>query len=233
MATAPPKCASGRAQKVPPAPDKTPPPPPTPAPRHRQQRQPAPPDEPTPAPARTEDPPVNPVPVGGEAPSRAPDIFDDDKASAAGAVPGPGIHFASNNDDSGEDFASPPPSTASRPSRSNLSISPFGRSGSAQDVWRFFDPKEPKGAEKRECLFCKQQHAADPHTASAKFTASTSSGVYRKHLYDNHLEAWVEGCDQLKIPIKAKEAIPLVNAYCLHKHQKTAGRKSNPEQEKQ
>ncbi|KAJ6545312.1 hypothetical protein B0H19DRAFT_896983, partial [Mycena capillaripes] len=40
--------------------------------------------------------------------------------------------------------------------------------------------------------------------------------------------AWVEGCDQLKIPIKAKEAAPYVNDYHVRKHQKT-GATSNSE----
>ncbi|KAJ7255520.1 hypothetical protein B0H12DRAFT_1016416, partial [Mycena haematopus] len=35
--------------------------------------------------------------------------------------------------------------------------------------------------------------------------------------------AWVEGCDQLKIPIKAKEAAKYVDAYRVRKSQKTGG----------
>ncbi|KAF7326526.1 HAT family dimerization domain-containing protein [Mycena venus] len=257
----PPKRASGRTRKAPSAPDKTPPPPPTPAVPRRQRRQPAPPSEPAPAPTRAEDPPIDPVPVG-EIPPRARDVFDDDEDSAAGPVPRPSVRFTGNDNDSGEDFASPSPSTSSQPSRSHSPIQPLsssrrrrhrqspragphatplpvpqnkksGRSGSARDVWTFFEPKDAKETEKRECLFCKQRHATDPHTATTKFSASTSSGVYRKHLYENHIEAWVEGCDQLKISIKAKEAKKHVEAYRAHKHQKTAGEKSNPEQGKQ
>ncbi|KAF7372427.1 HAT family dimerization domain-containing protein [Mycena venus] len=195
-------------------------------------------------------------------PPRARDVFDDDEDSAAGPVPRPSVRFTGNDNDSGEDFASPSPSTPSQPSRSHSPIQPLsssrrrrhrqspragphatplpvpqnkksGRSGSARDVWTFFEPKDAKETEKRECLFCKQRHATDPHTATTKFSASTSSGVYRKHLYENHIEAWVEGCDQLKISIKAKEAKKHVEAYRAHKHQKTAGEKSNPEQGKQ
>ncbi|KAJ6571335.1 hypothetical protein B0H19DRAFT_1346609, partial [Mycena capillaripes] len=32
---------------------------------------------------------------------------------------------------------------------------------------------------------------------------------------------WVEGCDQLKIPITAKDALPFVDAYRVRKHQKS------------
>jgi hypothetical protein len=39
---------------------------------------------------------------------------------------------------------------------------------------------------------------------------------------------WVEGCDQLKIPIKAKEAAKFVDTYCVRKHQKI-GNTSNSE----
>ncbi|KAJ7204439.1 hypothetical protein GGX14DRAFT_332480, partial [Mycena pura] len=51
----------------------------------------------------------------------------------------------------------------------------------------------------------------DPHYhESGNFSSSTSTGVLRRHLYECHLESWVSGCDQLKIPITAKEAIPFV-----------------------
>ncbi|KAK7059379.1 hypothetical protein R3P38DRAFT_2758829 [Favolaschia claudopus] len=49
---------------------------------------------------------------------------------------------------------------------------------------------------KRECAFC-----------------NTSTGILRRHLYERHLEAWVQGCDQLKIEITAREALPHVEAY--------------------
>jgi hypothetical protein len=75
---------------------------------------------------------------------------------------------------------------------------------------------------------CRQQHATDPHTGSTKFSRTTSSGVLRKHLYEHHIDAWVEGCDKLKIPIKAKEAASHVDAYRVRKHQKT-GTTSNSE----
>ncbi|KAF8180256.1 hypothetical protein K438DRAFT_1976772 [Mycena galopus ATCC 62051] len=67
-----------------------------------------------------------------------------------------------------------------------------------------------------------QQHAANPHVGTTKFAKSTSSGVLRKHLYEHHINAWVEGCDKLKIPIEAKEAARFVDAYRVHKHQKSS-----------
>ncbi|KAF7328561.1 HAT family dimerization domain-containing protein [Mycena venus] len=60
--------------------------------------------------------------------------------------------------------------------------------------------------QKRECLFCKQRHAANPHIGTYKFSTNTSTGILRRHLYEHHVDAWVEGCDRLKIQIKAKEA---------------------------
>ncbi|KAJ7708536.1 hypothetical protein B0H14DRAFT_2415342, partial [Mycena olivaceomarginata] len=68
----------------------------------------------------------------------------------------------------------------------------------------------------------------DTHIGTTKFAKSTSTGVLRKHLYEHHIDAWVEGCDQLKIPIKAKEAAKFVDAYRVRKHQKT-GNTSNSE----
>lgn len=46
-------------------------------------------------------------------------------------------------------------------------------------------------------------------------------GVLRRHLYEHHVDAWVESCDQLKIPIKAKEAAKSVDEYRVRKGQKT------------
>jgi hypothetical protein len=59
----------------------------------------------------------------------------------------------------------------------------------------------------------------------------TSSGVLRKHLYEHHIEAWVEGCDRLKYQIKAQEALPYVNEYRARKQGKT-GTAPNPEPDK-
>ncbi|KAJ6586162.1 hypothetical protein B0H19DRAFT_925946 [Mycena capillaripes] len=57
---------------------------------------------------------------------------------------------------------------------------------------------------------------------TTKFSAYTSTGVLRRHLFEHHVDAWVEGCDQLKIPIKAKDAAPYVDEYRVRKHQKTS-----------
>ncbi|KAJ6540760.1 hypothetical protein B0H19DRAFT_1269301 [Mycena capillaripes] len=154
-----------------------PPPPSEPAP--------APPVEPAPTPPRPEGPPVEPVPIGnvdGRADVRPRDIFDDDdpEATAAGAAPRPHVHFAGHHSDDGEYFPEPPLSTPSRspsPIRQSSSqrrrhrqsprVGPHAaplppphrkgtdKSGSAKDVWTFFEPKEPQGTQKRECLFCK------------------------------------------------------------------------------
>ncbi|KAJ7463230.1 hypothetical protein FB451DRAFT_463925, partial [Mycena latifolia] len=68
------------------------------------------------------------------------------------------------------------------------------------------------------------------HAKLTTFSGSTSSGVLRKHLYENHLDAWVEGCDKLKITIKAKEAIKHVEEY-RNRKQHTTGTAPNPKPE--
>ncbi|KAJ7853951.1 hypothetical protein B0H14DRAFT_3136693 [Mycena olivaceomarginata] len=227
------------------APDETPPPPATPPPSRRQRRQPAPPTESAPAPAPAEVPP------------HTRDVFDDDpEAGAASSSPRAGVRFTGlHDDDDGEEFREPSPSTASRsrspsPTRQpashrrrqrkspragpHASLLPVphkkrtDRSGGGRDVWTFFDPKEIQDGQKRECLFCRQQHATNAHIGTTKFAKLTSTGVLRKHLYEHHIDAWVEACDQLKIPIKAKEAARFVDAYRVRKHQKT-GNTSNSE----
>ncbi|KAJ6597324.1 hypothetical protein B0H10DRAFT_752806 [Mycena sp. CBHHK59/15] len=195
----------GRTRRAPVPADATPPQPATPAPTRRQRRQPAPPVEPE----------VQAPPDGPEGPPVATEdeasVFGDDSPAGVGAQRRRNVHFG--NDSDGEHFPSPPPSSAS-PTPSNHSplptpsrrrqrgspragphSSPFraplarpagGRSSSARDVWTFF---EEKGANKRECLFCKQHHAVDSHVKSTTFAITTSSGILRKHLYEHHLEA--------------------------------------------
>lgn len=107
-------------------------------------------------------------------------------------------------------------------------------------MWTFFE-----GEEVRECLICRyvshisafsftsliidrQTHAANPRHQVKKFSKSTSTGVLRKHLYENHLDLWVAGCDQLKITVKAKEAKKYVDDYRARK-QHTAASASDPE----
>ncbi|KAJ6616803.1 hypothetical protein B0H10DRAFT_2190322 [Mycena sp. CBHHK59/15] len=209
----------------------------------------------------TAEPEVQPAPDGPESPvANVPaddgaDVFGDglNNPGRVGPQPHGNVHFEDDSD--GEHFPSPPPSASPTPSgnhsplpmpsrrctrgspRAGLHASPSrapparpagGRSGSTKDVWTFF---EVKGANTRECLFCKQHHVAGPHVKSTTFVMKTSSGVLRKHLYEHHLEAWVEGCDMLKYRIKAKEAQPYVDEYCAHKRGKT-GTVPNPEPDK-
>ncbi|KAF7347428.1 HAT family dimerization domain-containing protein [Mycena venus] len=213
---------------------------------------PAPPVEPASIPVGSERPPVEPDRVGdgdGHAAARPRDIFDDDdpEGAAAGAAPRPYVHFAGRDSDDGEYFPDPPASPSQSPSptrqsssqrrqhrrspRAGPHASPLppprhkgtDRSGSAKDVWTFFEPKDPQGTQKRECLFCKQCHAANPHIGTYKFSTNTSTGILRRHLYEHHVDAWVEGCDRLKIQIKAKEAARYVDEYRVRKHQTTSG----------
>ncbi|KAK6992491.1 ribonuclease H-like domain-containing protein, partial [Favolaschia claudopus] len=92
----------------------------------------------------------------------------------------------------------------------------------ANDVWTFFEHSQ--GGSKRDCAFCKQRHSANPRaTAPKPFASSTSTGVLRRHLFEHHLDAWVEGCDRLKIPITAQDALLRVNEYRARKNQATSG----------
>ncbi|KAK6996199.1 hypothetical protein R3P38DRAFT_2477759, partial [Favolaschia claudopus] len=79
----------------------------------------------------------------------------------------------------------------------------------AKDVWTFFSQMERRN----HCIFCQQQHAANSHVKATDFGLKTGTGTLRKHLYDNHLDAWVAGCDRLKIPITAEEAQPFLADY--------------------
>lgn len=45
------------------------------------------------------------------------------------------------------------------------------------------------------------------------FAWTTSSGILRRHLYENHIALWVAGCDDLKISITAKSALQPVADY--------------------
>ncbi|KAK7040966.1 hypothetical protein R3P38DRAFT_2768385 [Favolaschia claudopus] len=104
------------------------------------------------------------------------------------------------------DHASAPPSPPPPANRGRKT----NRTTTAKDVWTFFD-KQPDA---RHCLFCKQHHAANPNTdVPEPFGPNTSTGILRRHLYEHHLAAWVNGCDQLKITIKSEEALKVVNAY--------------------
>ncbi|KAK6969568.1 hypothetical protein R3P38DRAFT_2814139 [Favolaschia claudopus] len=169
--------------------------------------------------------------------ARARDVFDADEPDASlGDSARPSEDSAGEDRNDGEYFPEPPrsPSPSSSPSlgsrsrgrqrhspRAGPHASPSpprrgrttGRAGStkAKDVWTFFQVA-PDGV-KRECAFCKQHHSANPRGKEPKpFAPSTSTGILRRHLYERHLEAWVQGCDQLKIDITAREALWAI--YC-------------------
>ncbi|KAK7021530.1 hypothetical protein R3P38DRAFT_2780753 [Favolaschia claudopus] len=169
--------------------------------------------------------------------ARARDVFDADEPDASlGDSARPSEDSAGEDRNDGEYFPEPPrsPSPSSSPSLGSRSrgrqrhsprAGPYaspspprrgrttGRAGStkAKDVWTFFQVA-PDGV-KRECAFCKQHHSANPRGKEPKpFAPSTSTGILRRHLYERHLEAWVQGCDQLKIDITAREALWAI--YC-------------------
>lgn len=94
----------------------------------------------------------------------------------------------------------------------------------ARDVHSFFSDSKN---ERKICLFCQwdhlylfiwsslsnffltdsQQHESNPKVDVASYSNTTSTTVMRKHLAENHLSAWVDGCDRLNIKISASRNI--------------------------
>jgi hypothetical protein len=56
-------------------------------------------------------------------------------------------------------------------------------------------------------------HGIDPAYRVSSFGTTTGTSNLRKHLFTDHLEQWVSSCDQLKIPITAKAALPEVQKF--------------------
>jgi hypothetical protein len=56
-------------------------------------------------------------------------------------------------------------------------------------------------------------HATDSAYHVSSFGVTTGTSNLRKHLFTDHLEQWVSSCDQLKIPITAKAALPEVRKF--------------------
>ncbi|KAJ7884388.1 hypothetical protein B0H14DRAFT_2564440 [Mycena olivaceomarginata] len=83
------------------------------------------------------------------------------------------------------------------------------RQPAAADVRTFFSEMETKN----HCLFCQQLRVTHPHVKATAFSLNTSSGTMRKHLYERHADEWISGCDQLGIPITAKDAQPAVEKF--------------------
>jgi hypothetical protein len=54
---------------------------------------------------------------------------------------------------------------------------------------------------------------------ACKFSLKTGTGVLRRHLFEHHADAWIEGCDKLHIPITAKDAQRVVVDYRNRKGQ--------------
>ena len=60
----------------------------------------------------------------------------------------------------------------------------------------------------------RQAHKSKSSHAIASFGITTSTSNLRKHLYSEHIEEWVTGCDDLKIKITAQAALPAVRKFC-------------------
>lgn len=61
------------------------------------------------------------------------------------------------------------------------------------------------------------------------FGRDTSTSTLRAHLYTNHIELWVDGCDKFKIPITAEKAKGLVAHYRASKGEASSDPKSSGE----
>jgi hypothetical protein len=53
-------------------------------------------------------------------------------------------------------------------------------------------------------------HADDPEAKIAKFRTNTGNSNLRKHLFTQHLHAWVAECNTLNISITAKAAVNVI-----------------------
>jgi hypothetical protein len=56
-------------------------------------------------------------------------------------------------------------------------------------------------------------HETNPEHRVAQFGMKTATGPLRRHLFENHIDAWVDACDKMGIKIKAKEAQVPVQEY--------------------
>jgi hypothetical protein len=68
----------------------------------------------------------------------------------------------------------------------------------------------------------------DPAYELVDFGQTTSTSVLRRHLFESHLDLWIAACDNMKIKITAKEALPVIEAY-RQEPQKTQLEAARPE----
>lgn len=61
-----------------------------------------------------------------------------------------------------------------------------------------------------------------------EFGLKTGTDVLRRHLYEEHPDSWISGCDRLHIPITAKGAQRAVTEYRNRQGQSTSHGSSNP-----
>ncbi|KAF5333840.1 hypothetical protein D9758_017432 [Tetrapyrgos nigripes] len=81
----------------------------------------------------------------------------------------------------------------------------------ANDVWPFF--KLDEHTQRHTCTICSHTASRAGNDPPDSFSANTSTGSLRKHLYTYHLSFWVDTCDSANIDIMAKEARSYVESY--------------------
>ena len=60
------------------------------------------------------------------------------------------------------------------------------------------------------------------------FSIKTGTGTLRRHLFENHADLWISGCDTLHIPITAKEAQSTLTDYRNRQGQPSADNSKQP-----
>ena len=65
------------------------------------------------------------------------------------------------------------------------------------------------------------QNSTLPNTCVKTFGLKTATGMLRRHLFNSHLDAWVEGCDKLGIVITAEDAQSSIIEYRTHQSERT------------
>jgi hypothetical protein len=63
-------------------------------------------------------------------------------------------------------------------------------------------------------MLYRQIHITDLSHRVAKFGLKTATRPLCCHLYENHTDAWIADCEQLRITIKSKEALDFIAEFC-------------------
>ena len=65
----------------------------------------------------------------------------------------------------------------------------------------------------RMLSFAREMQVTNPTYKQGIFGPNTATTGLRRHLADRHMEAWLKGCDQLRISIKSQGVQDAINQY--------------------